>query len=74
MLQGLENIKKLFIEKYNEKAQANKAEAATAPKTAEHVPKKHAHGGGSDRGAPKKEPFCQVLQVVQERKWALYHP
>jgi hypothetical protein len=54
MLQDLENIKKLFIEKYNEKAQANKAKAATAPKTAERVPKKHAHGGGSNRGAPKK--------------------
>jgi hypothetical protein len=54
MLQDLKNIEKLFIEKYNEKAQANKAKAATAPKTAEGVPKKHAHGGGSDRGAPKK--------------------
>jgi hypothetical protein len=56
MLQDLVNIKKLFVEKYNKnkKAQANKAKAATAPKMAEHVPKKHAHGGGSDRGAPKK--------------------
>jgi hypothetical protein len=54
MLQDLKNIKKLFVEKYNEKAQANKAKAATAPKMAERVPKKHAHGGGSDRGAPKK--------------------
>ncbi len=50
MLQDLENIKKLFIEKYNEKAQANKAKAATAPKTAECVPKKRVHGRGSDRG------------------------
>jgi hypothetical protein len=54
MLQDLENIKKLFVEKYNEKAQANRAKAATAPKMAECVPKKHAHGGESDRGAPKK--------------------
>jgi hypothetical protein len=54
MLQDLENIKKLFVEKYNEKSRANKAKAATAPKTAEHTPKKHAHGGGSNRGAPKK--------------------
>ncbi len=54
MLQDLKNIKKLFVEKYNEKAQANKAKAATAPKTAERVPKKCACGGGSDRGAPKK--------------------
>jgi hypothetical protein len=54
MLRDLENIEKLFVEKYNEKAQANKAKAATAPNTAEHVPKKRAHGGGSNRGAPKK--------------------
>jgi hypothetical protein len=40
MLQDLKNIKKLFVDKYNEKAQANKAKAATAPKTAECVPKK----------------------------------
>ena len=44
MLQDLENIEKLFVEKYNKKAQANKAKAATAPKMAEHVPKKRAHG------------------------------
>ncbi len=74
ILQDLKNIKKLFIEKYMEKAQANKANAATAPKTAERVPKKHAHGGGSDSGAPQKGPFCQVLKVVQEPEWALYHP
>jgi hypothetical protein len=49
MLQDLKNIEKLCIEKYNKKAQANKAKAATAPKTAERVPKKRAHGG-----APKK--------------------
>jgi hypothetical protein len=54
MLQDLENIKKLFVEKYNKKAHANKAKAATAPKTAERMPKKHTHGGGSDRGAPQK--------------------
>ncbi len=54
MLQDLKNIEKLFIKKYNKKAQANKAKAATAPKTAERVPKKRTHGGGSDRGAPQK--------------------
>jgi hypothetical protein len=54
MLMDLKNIKKLFVEKYNEKARANKDKAATASKTAECVPKKHAHGGGSDQGAPKK--------------------
>ncbi len=54
MLQDLENIKMLFGEKYDKKAQANKAKAATAPKTADRVPKKRAHGGGSNRGAPPK--------------------
>ncbi len=54
MLQDLENIKKLFIKKHNEKAQANKAKAATAPKTAKRMPKKHTHGGRSNRGAPQK--------------------
>ncbi len=54
MLMDLENIEKLFVEKYNEKAKANKAKAATASKTAERVPKKHAHGGGSNQGASKK--------------------
>jgi hypothetical protein len=54
ILQDLENIEKLFVKKYNEKAQANKAKTATAPKMAERVPKKRALGGGSDRGAPKK--------------------
>ncbi len=54
MLQDLKNIDKIFIKKYNKKAQANKSKAASAPKTAEHVSKKHVHGGGSDRGAPKK--------------------
>jgi hypothetical protein len=31
MLQDLQNIKKLFVKKFKEKAQANKAKAATAP-------------------------------------------
>jgi hypothetical protein len=53
MLQDLENIEKLFVEKYNGKAQANKAKAATAPKMAERLPEKRAHGGGSNRGAPQ---------------------
>jgi hypothetical protein len=54
MLMDLKNIEKLFVEKYNKRARANKAKAATASKRAERVPKKHAHGGGSDQGAPKK--------------------
>jgi hypothetical protein len=59
MLQDLENIKKLFVKKYNKKAQANKAKAATAPKTAERVPKKCTQGGGSNRGAPQKGPSAK---------------
>jgi hypothetical protein len=54
MLQDLENIEKLFVEKYNEKAQANKAKAVTAPTTAVHVPRKRAQEGISGKGGPKK--------------------
>jgi hypothetical protein len=53
MLMDLKKIKKLFLEKYNEKPRANKAKVATASKAAERVPKKHAHGGGSNRRAPQ---------------------
>ncbi len=63
----LKNIKKLFVEKYNKKARANKAKAATASKTAERVPKKHAHGGGFDKGAPKKgrsAKYCKWSKVA----------
>jgi hypothetical protein len=53
MLLDLENIEKMQVKKYNEKAKASKAKAATA--LAElHVPKKWANAGGTDRGAPKK--------------------
>jgi hypothetical protein len=54
MLQDLENIKKLFVKKYNKKAQANKAKAATASKAAERVPEKHAHEESSGKEAPQK--------------------
>ncbi len=54
MLLDLENIKKLFVKRYNVKARANKAKAASATKAAElHVPKKCANEGGP-KGAPKK--------------------
>jgi hypothetical protein len=53
MLLDLENIKKMQVEKYNKKAKASKAKAATA--LAElRVPRKWVNVGGSDRGAPKK--------------------
>jgi hypothetical protein len=53
MLLDLENIEKMQVKKYNEKAKAGKAKAASA--SAElHVPKKRANAGGADKGAPKK--------------------
>ncbi len=55
MLLDLENIKKLFAERYNEKARANKAKAASATKAAKlRVPKKCANEGGPGKGGPKK--------------------
>jgi hypothetical protein len=67
MLMDLENIEKLFVKKYNKKARANKAKAATASKTAERVPKKRVHGGRSDKGAPKKgcsTKYCKWCKVA----------
>ncbi len=67
MLMDLENIKKLFVKKNNKKARANKAKAATASKTAERMPKKHAHRGGSDQGAPQKghsAKYCKWCKVA----------
>ncbi len=67
MLQDLENIKKLFVEKYNKKGQANKAKATTASKAAERVPKKRVHGGGSDKGAPQKgrsAKYCKLCKAA----------
>jgi hypothetical protein len=57
ILLDLENIEKLFAEKTNEAARANKAKVATAFKGAgEHVPRKgkRVNGGGLDNGTPKK--------------------
>jgi hypothetical protein len=66
MLLDLENTKKVQVERYNEKAKAGKAKAATA--LAElHVPKKQANGGGSDRGTPKKggtAKYCKWCKTV----------
>jgi hypothetical protein len=65
MLSDLENIEKMQGEKYNEKAKASKAKAATA--TAElRVPKKRVNGGGSDK-APKKgrtAKYCKWCKAV----------
>ena len=67
ILLDLENIEKLFAEKTNEAARANKAKVVTAAKLAgdQHVPRKgkRVHGGGPNNGNPKKG--RQVLQMVQ---------
>ena len=64
ILVDLENIEKLFAEKANEAAQANKAKVAAAAKATDHVPRKgkRSHGGGPDKGTPKKgrtDKFCK---------------
>jgi hypothetical protein len=69
-LVDLENIEKLLAEKANEAARANKAKVATALKGAnEHVPRKGmcAHGGGLDKGTPKKgrtDKYCKWCKAV----------
>jgi hypothetical protein len=68
ILLDLENIEKLFAEKTNEAAQANKAKVATAAKLVnERVPKNRTHGGGPDKGAPKKGrtvKYCKWCKAV----------
>ena len=69
ILLDLENIEKLFAEKSNEAARANKAKVATAAKLAgEHVPKKGKHaGGGIEKGNPKKgrtAKYCKWCKAV----------
>ena len=57
ILLDLENIEKLFVEKTNEAARANKAKVATALKGAgEYLPRKgkRVHGEGPNNGTPKK--------------------
>jgi hypothetical protein len=69
-LVDLENIEKLLAEKANEAARANKAKVATALKGAnEHVPRKgkRTHGGGPDKGTPKKgrtDKYCKWCKAV----------
>ncbi len=70
ILVDLENIKKLFVEKTNEAARANKAKVATALKGAnEHVPRKgkRVHGGGPNTGNPKKVRTAKYCKMVQGR-------
>jgi hypothetical protein len=69
ILLDLENIAKLFTEKSNEAAWANKAKVATAAKLAgEHIPKKGKHaGGGTEKGTTKKgrtAKYCKWCKAV----------
>jgi hypothetical protein len=70
ILLDLENLEKVFAERSNEAARANKAKVAAAAKSAgDHVPRKgkRAHGGGLDKGNPKKgrtDRFCKHCKGV----------
>ncbi len=69
ILLDLENIEKLFAEKSNEAARANKAKVATAAKLAgEHVPRKGKRaGGGTKKGTTKKgctPKYCKWCKAV----------
>ena len=65
MLLDLENIEKMQVEKYNEKAKASKAKAATAMAEL-RVPKKRANGGGSDRALKngRTTKYCKWCKAV----------
>ena len=73
ILLDLENIEKLFVERYNEKARANKAKAATALKPGEHVPRKGKREGGSIKGAPKKGRSAKYCKWCRQQMGPL-HP
>jgi len=69
ILVDLENIEKLFAEKANKAARANKAKVAAATKADERVPRKgkRTHGGGPDKGTPKKgrtNKYCKWCKTV----------
>jgi len=69
ILLDLKNIEKLFAEKTNEAARANKAKVATAAKLAgEHVPRKgKCAGGGTKKGTSKKgntAKYCKWCKAV----------
>jgi hypothetical protein len=68
ILLDLENIEKMQVEKYNEKAKASKAKAATA--SAElRVPKKRANAGGANyRKPPKKAVPLNIASGVRQRR------
>jgi hypothetical protein len=60
---------KVFAERSNEAARANKAKVAAAAKAVDHVPRKgkHVHRGGPDTGNPKKgrtAKYCKWCKAV----------
>jgi hypothetical protein len=73
ILLDLENLEKVFVEKSNEAARANKAKVAAAAKlVGEHVPRKRkrAHGGGPEKGTPKKgrtDKFANGARLLMDR-------
>ena len=70
----LENIEKMQVKKFNEKAKVNKAKAATAS-TELRVPKKRANAGGANRGAPKKGRTAKYCKwCVQGSKRPIHDP
>jgi hypothetical protein len=68
ILVDLENIEKLFVEKANESARANKAKLAAATKADERVPRKGKRtGGGPGNGNQKKgrtNKYCKWCKAV----------
>ena len=63
ILLDLENLEKVFAERSNEAARANKAKVAAAAKSAgDHIPKK---GKRAHQREPQEGPYRQVLQMVQ---------
>jgi hypothetical protein len=76
ILLDLKNIEKLFADKSNEAARANKAKVATASKvTGEHVPRKgkRVNGGGPNKGTPKKgltAKYCKWCKALPPADWS----
>jgi hypothetical protein len=65
----LENLEKVFAERSNEAARANKTKVAAAAKAVDHVPRKgkREHGGGPSKGTPKKgrtAKYCKWCKAV----------
>ena len=69
ILVDLKNIEKLFVKKANEAARSNKAKVAAATKADERVPRKgkRMHGGGPNKGTPKRgrtDKYCKWCRAV----------